>query len=87
MKSSQLSEGAAQMEARSAAAQAGCIDTELLIFEAAKAFHEARTREQLDSEWASRVRPAYDQLSEKSLAILTHLFGLNSTLIERGIRR
>lgn len=62
------------------------VDVELLIFEAAKAFHAARTREQLDAEWAARVRPAYDHLSEKSLAILTHLFGLNSTLIERGLR-
>ena len=73
-------------QVRSAAAQAGCIDTELLIFEAAKAFHEAKTGEELDAEWKSRIRPAYDQLSERSLSILSSLYGLNSTIIERGLR-
>jgi len=71
---------------RSAAAQAGVIDTELLIFEAAAAFHAAKTPEELDAEWKSRIRPAYDQLSERSLSILTSLYGLNATIIQRGVR-
>jgi hypothetical protein len=73
-------------EIRSAAAQAGIVDSELLIFEAAKAFHNAQTQLRLDAEWAALVRPAYDQLSERSLAILNHLYGLNSTVIQRGLR-
>ena len=73
-------------QVRSAAAQAGFIDPELLIFEAAGAFAKAKEQAALDAEWATRVRPAYDQISEKTLAILNHLYGLNATLIQRGLR-
>jgi ATP-dependent protease HslVU (ClpYQ) ATPase subunit len=73
-------------EVRSAAAQAGMIDVELLIFEAAGAFHSAKTSDDLDAEWAKRVRPAYDQLSERALGILHHMYATNATLIQRGMR-
>jgi hypothetical protein len=73
-------------EEHSAAAQTEFVDTELLIFDAARAFHAARTPDELDAEWKARICPAYDQLSERSLSILSSLYGLNSTLIERGLR-
>lgn len=73
-------------DVRSAAAQAGYVDTELLIHETARAFHEAKTPEDLDEEWKRRVRPVYDQLSENALGILNQLYGLNSTIIERRLR-
>lgn len=73
-------------EVRSAAAQAGHIDTEMLLFEAAAAFHDAKTLVELDAQWARLVRPAYTQLSEQSLGILNHLYGLNCTVIQRGDR-
>lgn len=73
-------------EVRSAAAQAGHIDTEMLLFEAAAAFHGAKTQQALDAEWARLVRPAYSQLSEQSIRILNHLYGLNCTVIQRGAR-
>lgn len=61
-------------------------DVERLIHEAAGAFHSAKTSDELDAEWAKRVRPNYDQISERALGILSNLYGLNLTLIHRGIR-
>jgi hypothetical protein len=64
-------------EVRSAAAQAGMVDVELLIYEAAQKFHAVETPEELDMEWKRLVRPVYDQLGERALSILHSLYSLN----------
>ena len=70
-------------EVRSAAAQAGFIDPEQLIYDCAGAFSRAETAEVLDREWATRVRPVADQLTDQSLGILERIFSLKLSLLRR----
>lgn len=73
------------MEPRSAAAQAGFVDVELLMFSCAKAFGNAKTGEELDACWRDMVKPVQDQLSDTALSILESLFALNLSLIGRRL--
>jgi len=74
-------------EVRSAAAMAGHVDVELLIFETARALSAVKTEEDLEREWKARVPPVYDQLSPNALSILSNIHGLNLTIIMQGLRK
>lgn len=64
-------------QVRSAAAMAGYVDAERLLFDAAREFHAADTPMELDDTWRRIVAPVYDQLSEQTLSILHSLYSLN----------
>jgi len=72
------------MDPRSAAAQAGYVDVELLLFSCAKAFGQAKSWEDLDAAWKDLVKPVQGQLSDTALSILESLFALNLTVIGKG---
>lgn len=67
-------------QVRSAAAMAGYVDVEKLLFDAAREFHAAETPLKLDDAWRGLVAPIYDQLSEQTLSILHSLYSLNMTV-------
>jgi len=71
------------MDPRSAAAQAGYVDVELLIHECAKEFSQAKSWEELDEIWDRLVKPAQSQLSETALRIIERIFSSNLTIISK----
>jgi hypothetical protein len=71
---------------RSAAAQAGYVDVELLMHSAANAFRKATTLDELEEAWASLIKPVEDQLSANAMGILESLFSLNLSIIARCLR-
>ena len=73
-------------DVRSAAAMAGCIDTEKLIHSVACALRSAKTPKELDDVWKAHIPPVYDQISETTLSILGHLYAVNHTVIHSGAR-
>jgi hypothetical protein len=68
-------------EPRSAAAQAGVCDEQMLIHEASRAFMVAATVAQLDDAWALYVAPVEASISGETLDILTRLRDLRRASI------
>ena len=73
-------------EVRSAAAMAGYVDSEQLIHSVACALRSAKTAKELDDVWKAHVPQVYDQISETTLSILSHLYAVNHTVIHSGAR-
>lgn len=71
-------------EVRSAAAQAGICDEQLLIHNASGAFARAANPSEIDAAWRQYVTPVYESVSEETQGLLHRLYSLRLTTLHNG---